>query len=376
MATDDDAVLTLEDIFKDEDIISLSLGAEEWDLIITLAEIGGAASIKEVRKRSSLDAEALNEVVRSLLEREILAKGMGKVPSDSDDAAPDAEVAQYLEYLSDLNYYQVLQINPDADASGLRRSYFRLMREYHPDRFMKEKNPDTREQLKEIFRILTRAYETLTDADLRRDYDFTIPEFTGAEEREDEQALESLGASGAGPEPLPEQNPELAKSFYESGLEDFQKGDHQAATLNFKLAVALDPNDDSYQASLAKSMRILHANQAKENAAKALYFEEERKYRAAIRLMTRAVDLDPEEPDYKFDLARLVEEYGNDLNAARMHVLLALDRKAGNTDYLLLLAKIQERMDEKSDARRTYNKVLSLDKKNPTAKEAIERLKR
>jgi curved DNA-binding protein CbpA len=372
----DDAVLSLDEVFKDEEVVRLVLTDAEWEVIIALAETGGSATVESVRKMTRMESATIQEVIKRLLERGIIARGSAEESSEAAKSAPDAEVAQYLEFLRDLNHYQVLQLNPEADSAAIRRSYFRLMREYNPDRFMKEQNPDTREQLKEIFRILTRAYETLSDPRSRREYDLTIPEFTGALEKEDDTAFEALWSGEVGPGPLPEANPELAKSFYESGLADFQKGDYASAELNFKLAVALDPKKDDFQAGLAKSRKIVQGRQAKDAALKAIYLEEEGKYPQAIKWMSRAVELDNETAEYRYDLARLIEAYGRDLNAARMNVLLALDRKPGKLDYLILFAKIQTRLAEFSDAKRTYKKILSLDPGNETAKQAMEELKR
>jgi len=190
----------------------------------------------------------------------------------------------------------------------------------------------------------------------RREYDITIPEFTGALEKEDETAFEALWSGEVGPGPLPQANPELAKSFYENGLSDFQKGDYASAELNFKLAVALDPNKDDFQAGLAKTRKIVQSREAKAAALKAIYLEEENKHHQAIKWMSRAVELDHETAEYRYDLARMIEAYGRDLNSARMNVLLALDRKPGKVDYLILFAKIQTRLGEFADAKRTYKK--------------------
>ena len=249
---------------------------------------------------------------------------------------------------------------------------FRLMREYHPDRFMKEQNPETREQLKEIFRVLTQAYETLSDPGLKREYDLSIPDFTGAEEKEDDQALESLW-SGAGKDgALPDTNPELAKSFFESALESFTTEDYVTAELNYKLAVALDPKQDDYHAGLAKTRRILHKKRAREGAIRAIYYEDEGKHRNAITTMMRSVELDPEVAEYRYDLARILEAHGNDLHSARMHVLLALDRHPGKINYLILFGKVQMRLGELSGARRTFKRVISLESENKEAKKYIK----
>lgn len=371
----DDAVLTLDEVFQDEETVRLVLTAEEWEVVIALAEVGGASSVEDLRKLTRMEGAVIQEVIKGLMGRGVLARGMPEEPSAAVKTAPDAEVAQYLEYLQDLNFYQVLQLPPEGDAADIRRSYFRLMREYHPDRFMKEQNPQTRDQLKEIFRILTRAYETLAHPQSRRQYDLTIPDFTGALEKEDDLAFEALWSGDIGPGPLPDANPDLAKSFYDSALSDFQNGHYEAAELNFKLAASLDPKEDSYQAGLAKTRRILHRSQAKDAAIKAIYFEDDGKVRVAIRYMAKAVELDPEIAEYHYDLARLIEAHGADLNSARLQVLLALDRHPGKIDYLLLFAKIQDRLGESPDARRTYRRILSLEPFNKKAKEALEKIK-
>ena len=62
------------------------------------------------------------------------------------------------------DYYQLLQVPPDASAEDVKRAYRQLAREFHPDR-----NPDpaARERMAEI----NRAYEVLSDPERRVRYD-------------------------------------------------------------------------------------------------------------------------------------------------------------------------------------------------------------
>src|SRR5688572_11677829 len=61
--------------------------------------------------------------------------------------------------MSESNFYQVLEIEPSADAHAVKKAYFRLMRKYppetHPEQFMK----------------LREAYEVLSDPEARKEYD-------------------------------------------------------------------------------------------------------------------------------------------------------------------------------------------------------------
>jgi curved DNA-binding protein CbpA len=65
----------------------------------------------------------------------------------------------------ELDYYQVLQVRPDASDAEIKRAYRRLMRLVHPD--ANTADPDANRKAAR----LNHAYETLGDADRRRAYD-------------------------------------------------------------------------------------------------------------------------------------------------------------------------------------------------------------
>lgn len=63
------------------------------------------------------------------------------------------------------NYYAILGVSKDATIEEIKQSYRRLARKYHPDM-----NPGDREA-EEKFKDLGEAYEMLSDADKRAQYD-------------------------------------------------------------------------------------------------------------------------------------------------------------------------------------------------------------
>lgn len=62
------------------------------------------------------------------------------------------------------DYYEVLGVSKDADDRTLRNAYFKLAKQYHPDR---NKSPEAQEKFKEA----TEAYEVLKDPEKRKRYD-------------------------------------------------------------------------------------------------------------------------------------------------------------------------------------------------------------
>jgi curved DNA-binding protein len=63
------------------------------------------------------------------------------------------------------DYYAVLGVDRNADATTIKKAYRKLAQKYHPD-----KNPDNK-SAEEEFKKITEAYAVLSDADKKRQYD-------------------------------------------------------------------------------------------------------------------------------------------------------------------------------------------------------------
>ena len=63
------------------------------------------------------------------------------------------------------DYYEVLDVNRDADDEEIKKAYRKLAIQFHPD-----KNPDNKEA-EDKFKEATEAYEVLRDAEKRQQYD-------------------------------------------------------------------------------------------------------------------------------------------------------------------------------------------------------------
>ena len=76
-----------------------------------------------------------------------------------------------------MNYYDILGVTPDSDLSEIKSAYRKLARQFHPD-----VNPNGTRKFKDI----SRAYDTLSDPDKRKQYDILNGFFKSAESKSSE----------------------------------------------------------------------------------------------------------------------------------------------------------------------------------------------
>ena len=81
------------------------------------------------------------------------------------------ELMMRLDKAVDANHYGVLELNAQADEDEIRSSYYLLARRYHPDRFRSGEMLDLLPRIEAFFSQVTEAYNTLADAELRKDFD-------------------------------------------------------------------------------------------------------------------------------------------------------------------------------------------------------------
>jgi len=85
------------------------------------------------------------------------------------------EERKAIQRLNDLaasgNYYALLGVSRLADTNHVRRAYYDLSRQWHPDRFYRKSIGFYKEMLDSVFVSITKAYSVLTDAARREEYD-------------------------------------------------------------------------------------------------------------------------------------------------------------------------------------------------------------
>ena len=123
-------------------------------------------------------------------------------PAEVDDPAVAAlreRIQTKAAAIASQNYFEMLGLPAGAPGEEVRKAFFRLAKEFHPDRSAKVGLQDLEETLEYIFSNLSEAQRTLIDPDSRDEYVATIQE--GAKRtsmapgpRDEEQVRDALEA--------------------------------------------------------------------------------------------------------------------------------------------------------------------------------------
>ncbi len=82
-----------------------------------------------------------------------------------------ADALALSENLSNLDYYQLLDVGTSVDEAEIKRNYFRLARKFHPDLYARDLPHEIKNVIEAVFDQISKAYHTLSDEKKRKVYD-------------------------------------------------------------------------------------------------------------------------------------------------------------------------------------------------------------
>lgn len=242
--------------------------------------------------RISLKDSVENEVV----EPEKTAPIQQQTPEPKKEKVeekPVVEIESLEDYLSRIesaaNHYESLNISPEADNSEIKRAYFSLAKNFHPDIF--HKKAERRQDIQDAFTKIAQAYETLKDEKSKRLYDYKM-----RKELEEMKKFEDAGVSA---DKIDEHKKRSeAEEFFEKGF-----------------SYLLNEQPEKASAFLARAVQGAEDN-ARYHAyfGKALSYNESQQHKAGAEIQT-AVRLDPENPLYRYISAEFFVQIGLHIRA-------------------------------------------------------------
>jgi len=218
------------------------------------------------------------------------------------------------------DYYEVLNLTPEADANEIKLAYYALARRYHPDRFHLQSGTPQHTRISSAFARVTQAYETLTEPDQRSVYDAGLErsrKFSGSRRSKAGDATKSNRFDFA--ESADDDFQEAGQCFKE-GFTALQAGQLPVALKQLAAAARLSPRDARYRAHYG---RALAAGAQTRRLA-------ESEFQAAVKL-------DPANTMYRTMLAELYFDLNFHRRAqTELQRALAIDPKDAKARELLL----------------------------------------
>ncbi|MGI5861062.1 MAG: response regulator [Myxococcales bacterium] len=134
------------------------------------------------------------------------------------------------------NYFEVLAVAPNASRADIKRAYFALAKEYHPDKHFGSYSAEVRNLAAEIFDLISTAHDTLADNDERERYVGELA--AGVRKDVSDEVSKILAAEGK----------------FQRGEELFRKKQYRDACNAFKEAVDLYGEEGEFHAYLGWSL--------------------------------------------------------------------------------------------------------------------------
>ncbi|MBN1880150.1 DnaJ domain-containing protein [bacterium] len=253
---------------------------KESALGFIVSRIDGKSSIKTLSQLLNIQTDKLMLTLYLLVKADIVSLSVPKSPLPEEVARRRQFVRKIWERMEDQSYYEILGVKQNALPGEIKAVYFEMAKQFHPDRRPEDDPEDVTKKLDEIFVKVKEAYQTLSDPERRSAYDEKM--------NEGETDIEL------------QKSRSKALLQYRVGLKAFQSRNYRTAMEYLRSAIDLDPYEPTYYFKMAE-----------------LCTRNPRWYRAGVLSCTKAIQLDPEVPEYHAVLGLLYKLEGNFVEAEK-----------------------------------------------------------
>lgn len=372
-------------------------GSTSWTLLRT---IGGLAPEEVDRCLERWLADGLLTVATSAAEAGVsgavaAAPSAAPAPVEGTDPSLEIPVEVQLRILDfearlDRPYHEILGVAHDADRKVLRKAYFALSRELHPDRFFRRNTGSFGKRLERIFGKIVEAYELLSDpmarAEIERSLAAAAGESTAPAQPADAGATAAEQKPSAGPRAprrphvfslhsrVLRDRKARAKRFFEAGMASHASGRWVEAAGSVRLAIAFDPWNAIYKEHFVAVQRRAQDERAQRLVKEAESALELRDFKVALRAFDEAIQLRPHDADLLHRAAKLAWMTDGDLRQAKEWAMSAVELDPKNGGHHRLLGQVYRAAGLEANAKREFETALALDASDDEARTALREI--
>lgn len=171
------------------------------------------------------------------------------------------EIEVIYDLLDELDYYQLLGLERDADPAGFEPAFRAQSRMLHPDRVARLGQASVTRQATTIYRTVNEAYRCLKEPESKAQYD---QELAAGQLRISESGRSEAKAAGeANADPDKAARTEKGGKYWRLALQQWRDEDYQGCVMNIQFALNFERDNEVFKEWLEKAEKA-----AKEKSSK------------------------------------------------------------------------------------------------------------
>jgi len=369
------------------------LSAEEGFL---LSRIDGSTSWAALRSVSGVEPGRVDECLGRWLQDGAVqlcsaaprGRAGAPAPGGIDPALglPTALQERILAFEKQLErpYHALLGVSSDADAREIKRAYFKLSKDFHPDRYFGRELGHFAPRLDRIFKKIALGYELLRDPATRDELERSLgaerPRAHGSDgapasrESQKRRWLERMRRQFRIPEEVLAERKFRARQLAESSRVSSHQGNWKEAAACIRLAIAFDPWDDGYKERFGEIQVEVNRQRAEDLLSEADGAWDARSRTEALGLYDEVLHYRPADHAAHDRAAQLAFEL-EDLERALEYADRACELAPDAAVYHLTRGRVLRRQGLRKKAIEAFGAARRLDPDDPRAHEAIRKLR-
>ena len=384
------------------------LNSEEGFLV---SRVDGSTSLDQLVKASGMSFRKALETLVELKKRGVISWEDGAAPAEEFEAeevtAPwismnfdpfelgeevdldedsKRKILYYHKTMNEQTHYQMLQVGRRAEPKEIKRAYFKVSREFHPDSFFRKNLGSYKQKIEAIFKRVSHAYEVLGNQQKRAAYEKTLPYEPTPEEIEEQRKDEKKKdrdktLKEERRQRLLKRSPMVARKgkalkHYEDAKSWAEQNEYTKAANSVRLALTLDPKNETFKELLKKVAPRADEIRAENDYRRGRMEESMGRIEEAIAAYLRSIEANPNDARALHQAAALLLEMRREMRQALTFSRKANQLEQDNPEYLLTLARLYTELNMKKNAIREYTRYLVLNPLDERAEEILKELKK
>ena len=328
---------------------------EAMKTIYVLWSIGILEEKTVEKSRAAREEEVKEEAGETISLDELLQ------PFAEEEDALIKRVEEIYSNLDRLKLNELLEVGEDANVDAIKKNYYRLAREFHPDRYFNTSDAALKDKLTAVFDALTAAYTVLKDDFKRKEYFDSLNKQAGEMLAEKIQ-IEEMQTEAAHPELLGEEMPEEVKH-----AEEISWGEASSEGVrDEKIQQWETPEEQAKESEKDNSEELFK---------KGVEEFKKGKFQDAVDLFRQAVDIDSEKPQYWSYLSLSLSKVPHKMKEAEDALLKSIKLEPLNGEHYANLGSLYLKAGLHKRASGQFEKALKFDPGNVKAQKGLKQSK-